>query len=153
MRSPEIYAGAERKFIVDQMLIRLGRWLRLAGRDVRNPAGSDDADLIAASIEEDRVLLTRDRVLAAACRRMGADCILIESSLIDDQLREMASCGIRLMLDPRRCTICNGNLLEDEIESRSKEKTVWRCERCGKLYWMGSHWSRIKSRLEEVSRS
>lgn len=153
MRASEQEDYEGKRFIVDQMLIRLGRWLRLAGQDVENPSGSDDTDLIAISIEEDRVLLTRDRALAALCRRAGADCILIESSKIDDQLREMASSGIELRLEPKRCTICNGNLFEDELQSRSMERTVWRCERCGKLYWMGSHWIRMKNRLEDLSRS
>jgi len=30
--------------------------------------------------------------------------------------------------------------------------TFWRCERCGKLYWQGSHWRGIRKRLDGEDR-
>jgi uncharacterized protein with PIN domain len=72
--------------------------------------------------------------------------VLIRSSALSDQLREMAKEDVALQLDPKRCTVCN-DLLE-EIESRQGQR--WRCRECGKLYWQGGHWKGIKKRLEEL---
>jgi len=54
-----------------------------------------------------------------------------------------------------RCTLCNGELIEvTDAEERAKVPhlgegaTLWRCESCGKLYWEGSHWKKIKERME-----
>jgi len=83
-----------------------------------------------------------------ACLRANVPCLLISSSDLSGQLREMAEAGLPLRLDPRRCTVCNG-LLE---EIGSLEGQRWRCRDCGKLYWQGGHWKGIKKRLEELRR-
>jgi uncharacterized protein with PIN domain len=151
-------------FLVDQMLMRLGRWLRLLGQDAANPESSEDRELLQRAISERRTLITRDRRLAEDCRRAGASYILIESSLLEEQLLEMKRQGIDLVLDPRRCTICNCRLQEIEhVEEYSREfineftpgpaePETWRCEGCGKLYWRGSHWSRMRDMLERLKK-
>ncbi|WP_287261669.1 Mut7-C RNAse domain-containing protein [Methanothrix sp.] len=127
---------------MDHMLMRLGRWLRLAGHDVENPRSMSDVDLIAQAGDR-RTLLTRDRSLAELCEREGVRCILIRSSDIDEQLREVRGRGIDLSLNPERCTICNGGLL-DMGNGR------WMCSECGKIYWRGSHWRGIEARLRSL---
>lgn len=136
------------RFIVDEMLLRLGRWLRLLGQDVANPDGSDDRVLLQRAGLESRTLITRDRRLAEACSRSGVKCILIESSRLEDQLKEVeiARPGIALDLIPLRCTICNSPLIRIE----PSEKVMWRCEGCGKIYWKGSHWDRIEETLKKL---
>ena len=133
-------------FLVDEMLLRLGRWMRLVGLDVANPEGCGDRELLRRAIEEGRTLLTRDRRLAEACRKAGAECILIRTSRLEDQLLEMAERGIPLRLDPSRCTVCNSPLQE---VSSAREAT-WRCTGCQKLYWEGSHWTRMERMLEKI---
>jgi uncharacterized protein with PIN domain len=130
------------------MLMRLGRWLRLLGQDVAFPAGERDEDLQHQAEQERRTIITRDKRLSEICRKEGLPFILIRSSALSDQLREMAKEGVALQLDPKRCTICNG--LFEEIESRQGKR--WRCQECGKLYWQGGHWKGIKKRLEELRR-
>ncbi len=131
------------------MLIKLARWLRMAGHDVSNPPrDADDRDLMKIAKEEERTLITRDRDLAKRCRRDGIDCILVASSDLDDQLREMILLCIDLEMRPKRCTICNGSLRE--MTDLAEDEPLWRCESCGKLYWVGSHWARIKERLERL---
>lgn len=139
------------------MLLRMARWLRMAGHDVSNPPmDADDLDLMQIAKDEERTLITRDRDLAKRCRRDGVDCILVESSDLDDQLREMVLLGIDLEMRPERCTICNGPLREmtesepREVANLAEDEPLWRCESCGKLYWEGSHWARIKERLERL---
>src|SRR5512137_1135752 len=64
-------------FLVDQMLLRLGRWLRLVGLDVANPEESEDRKLLHKAKKENRALITRDRSLAKMCKSAGVECILI----------------------------------------------------------------------------
>jgi uncharacterized protein with PIN domain len=134
------------RFLVDQMLMRLGRWLRILGRDVANPNSTDDRELMEKALAEKRTLLTRDRRLAESCRAAGISCILIESSALEEQLKELSKKGITLELKPLRCTLCNNPLRR--IESPGRE--VWQCEACGKQYWEGSHWRNMEKVLERV---
>ncbi|UEC43719.1 MAG: Mut7-C domain-containing protein [Methanothrix sp.] len=143
------------RYIADEMLIRLARWLRMAGQDVSNPPeGSSDSGLIEVALKEGRVLLTRDRLLARRCEKAGAGFILLRSSQLDEQLLQLKEAGLSLELSPARCTLCNGILEVVEGSdlcgsTRPVETTAWRCESCGKIYWRGSHWPRIRERLDD----
>jgi hypothetical protein len=142
------------RYLADLMLIRLARWLRMAGQDVaRPPQEADDSALIEAALKEERILLTRDRLLARRCEKAGAGCILVRSSKLDEQLLQLKEAGLSLELSPVRCTLCNGILEEVEGSdpcgsSRQEATTAWRCEVCGKIYWRGTHWPRIRERLD-----
>ena len=59
----------------DEMLARLGRWLRAAGYDTAiAEGGMPDTALIARCVTEPRVLLTRDRHLAAVAADGSQSC-------------------------------------------------------------------------------
>jgi len=135
------------RFLVDLMLMRLGRWLRLLGQDVANPEGDSDEELLLqAKKEESRTIITRDRGLFLAAPGAGASCLLIRSSKISDQLLEMAEAGVPLRLDPRRCTLCNGRLQEAKTSGMKR----WRCSTCKKIYWEGGHWQKMESMLQAI---
>jgi uncharacterized protein with PIN domain len=133
-------------FLVDLMLMRLGRWLRLLGQDVANPEGVSDDQLLARARKENRTIITRDKGLYQSCRGAGVECLLIRASKISDQLMEMAKEGVPMHLDPKRCTLCNSLLLE--VESNSSRK--WECPACKKLYWQGGHWEKMERILESI---
>ncbi len=122
------------KFLCDFMLSRLGRWLRILGYDTKIATGKDDDKLLEELAElEGRVLLTKDKNVKG---------FLIRSDELLDQLVEVFS---RFGLEPgfpekSRCSVCNGEL------ERILDK--WRCKQCGKVYWEGSHWLRIKETVE-----
>lgn len=138
------------------MLMKLARWLRLAGQDVANPPPRVDDDcLMAIAKQEDRILLTRDVILAQRCKKAKVESVLIRSSDLESQLGEMRDWGLSMKLKQVRCTLCNGDLIEvTDAEVRAKvshlgeDAALWRCESCGKLYWEGSHWKKIKERME-----
>ncbi len=148
----------DRRYLADLMLMRLARWLRMAGLDVSNsPEGGDDSDLIKIALAEERTLLTRDKVLTKRCKKAGADCLLVKSSDLEEQLKELRDAGIPLGLNPVRCTLCNGPLEEvgeseriDDPARLEEGSTLWRCERCGKLYWQGTHWWGIRKMLDKT---
>ncbi len=134
------------RFLVDLMLMRLGRWLRLLGQDVANPQDGSDDRLLLQAIKERRTIITRDNRLFLAAPGAGASCLFILSSKISDQLLEMAKAGVPLRLDPQRCTLCNG-LLQEERTSGIKR---WQCSACKKLYWEGGHWHKMESMLQAI---
>ena len=138
--------------MVDQMLMRLGRWLRLVGMDVANPGVADDPELMIKASQENRTLITRDKRLAENCRTAGVECILIESTSHLCQLNEMAEAGVKMELNPQRCTVCNGSLRGTVrcAGDRPFNEQAWECEICGKLYWTGSHWKRIEDTLKQI---
>jgi len=135
-----------RRFLVDLMLMRLGRWLRLLGQDVALPAGEKDGELLLKATKESRTIITRDKGLFWACPGAGVSCLLIRSSAISDQLQEVADAGVPLQLNPRRCTLCNGLLEETEMNGIKR----WQCRSCKKLYWEGGHWQKMESMLQSI---
>ena len=147
------------KFLVDEMLQRLGSWLRAAGYDtVIARDGRDDYALLRQAIDEDRLLVTRDRELARH-RRAPGRVILLESDKLDDGIREL---GEKLDIDwlhrPfQRCLVCNTELVPAGAEARARIPERARqqadaalyCPKCRKVYWEGSHVDRMRRRLEE----
>jgi uncharacterized protein with PIN domain len=134
------------RFLVDLMLMRLGRWLRLLGQDVGNPDGGSDDELLLQAKKESRTIITRDKRLFRACRAASAKGLLIRSSKISDQLLEMAKAGVPLRLDPQRCTLCNGLLEEMEMLGMRR----WQCRACKKLYWEGGHKLKMERMLQAI---
>jgi uncharacterized protein with PIN domain len=151
----------KRGFVVDEMLWKLGRFLRIAGFEVSIPRPTDDNELARISIEENKILLTRDRDLSS---RKDACSFRIYSDNIILQLRELKE-GLDLDDLPREgsnCPACGhylviipGNDLDKRIESgippkvRLKQDPIYFCEKCGKVYWRGKHWEGIARILGE----
>lgn len=150
------------RLMCDEMLLRLGRWLRAAGYDTAIAGGgTDDAALIARCAAEGRVLLTRDRLLAARAGRFVPVLRLAEET-IDAQARALtAALGIDWLRAPfSRCVIDNAVLEAAppeawaEVPPRSREAggPLLRCPECGRLYWPGGHVRRMRERLAFWSR-
>lgn len=61
----------ELRFLCDEMLAGLGRWLRIAGYDTAIASGGRrDRDLVKQAHAEQRILLTRDRRVVESVQRM-----------------------------------------------------------------------------------
>src|SRR5207253_5667986 len=79
----------------DEMLARLGRWLRAAGYDTAIAEGGlVDAEIIARCAAEDRTLLTRDRHLAAIAESRVPVVRLTETDLAGQARALRAALGI-----------------------------------------------------------
>lgn len=146
------------RFLVDAMLDRLARWLRVLGIDTTTDPALDDHQLVALAAEEDRVLLTRDRHLVTHLR--PARSLLVSRDDPLDQLREVVdACGLR---PPdrlfSRCLACNVPLERAAPEAVSLPPAVagehadrlWRCPGCEKVYWPGSHTRRMRAALDRA---
>jgi uncharacterized protein with PIN domain len=149
------WAG-EPRFLLDVHLGRLASYLRLAGFDAAYARDATDAALAAASREEGRALLTRDRgllkrrevergywVRETAPRRQLAE--VLQQFDLAGRLRPLARCGR-----------CNGRLtpveraaVEADLPPRMRREhhEFHRCDRCGRVYWRGSHVARIERLL------
>ncbi len=150
----------EPQFITDRMLGTLCRYLRFMGYDTVSANGfiqgnaQEDTLLLELAQQENRILLTRDMELAM---RGKEHAVLITSAEVMEQLRQLIDRRLiirRLMMS--RCSLCNVVLraaTEEEIQAadyapREKEGLVFSwCERCGKLYWNGSHGKHISERI------
>jgi uncharacterized protein with PIN domain len=144
----------ERKFLCDEMLGALARWLRIIGYDAAYAKGGGDAEILAMAVCDGRVLLTRDEQLA---ERSGGRAVLIRSCDLDEQLAQLRDeLGVRYHSDSPRCPLC-GNILaietREEASGHVPENSLrscggfFRCLGCGHRYWEGSHWKGIMDRL------
>jgi uncharacterized protein with PIN domain len=148
----------EPRFLCDAMLGSLARWLRLFGFDCTFSAELDDSQLARLAEVEQRWLLTRDRELATK----GPRTLLVRSTKLDEQLLEVLSrrrLHLEVSLEQARCSVCNGELRAiDSIEAiesvpphvAQTVETYRQCQDCRRVYWNGSHTSRILDRMERI---
>jgi len=142
------------KFAADEMLGSLSRWLRIMGYDTTYEKDMEDADILRLANAEERILLTRDRDLVRRTKGRG---LYIESDDLSEQLRQVFDAfDLRLDETLTRCTVCNGDLevvqpseVKDRVPVGALENNneFYRCTKCGKIYWKGSHWDNILDRL------
>lgn len=149
-------------FFCDAMLGGLARWLRAAGYDAEFDPHVDDADLVRRGAASGRIVLSSDGgifertvVRTAAVRALHVPRGLDKLA----QLRFVLQALDLPVLDPR-CMTCGGALAEvdkhtvrDEAPPRTFERVTrfWRCSRCGRLLWKGTHWARIDAALAHAA--
>ena len=154
------------KFIVDNNVGKLAKWLRIMGYDALFFDGSDDAHMIATALAEGRVILTRDTQIM---RRRVVTCGQLKAVLItgDQPGQQMHQVIDSLQLDCHfrpfaLCLECNQPLLE-----RSKQQVkdlvppyvfqtqsqYMQCPACHRIYWRGTHWQAMAKELEKFTTS
>ncbi len=145
------------RFLADEMLGRLARYLRFTGCDTVYAHGWEDDALVEVSRTEGRIVLTRDRGLA----RRAPGALLLTTGEIGAQWRAVVAAFPAVPRHPEfvRCTLCNGRLAtfrfgpDDARPSGVPGARVdaglalYRCESCAHLYWPGSHTERIAATL------
>ncbi|MBN2345172.1 MAG: Mut7-C RNAse domain-containing protein [Candidatus Aminicenantes bacterium] len=148
-------------FACDVMLGRTARWLRMLGFDTYYDNRAADSELRRLSLEEGRVLLTKDTALHASMP--GGSSRLVAAVHPRQQLQEIVSAFRLERFDlPPRCSLCNGDLASvprDSVQEavppyvfRTQER-FQRCSRCRKIYWRGTHLGRISRFIEAIRRA
>ena len=147
----------KKDFLVDHMLGKLARWIRFLGYHVLypNPA-MNDSDIIEKCKKDDLILITRDRELSERYKKS----ILVKSTSTDEQVKEFVTiCGYSPSSLMTVCSICDGNLVpvsNDDVKGKVPDgvlenaSSFWICDSCNKVYWNGSHYTRIRKTLESI---
>jgi len=152
-------AALPARFVADVMLGRLAKWLRIAGFDVLYSNRYADDELIALSLAEDRILLSRDTRLLV--RKPVRRFVFLESERILDQIRQVfqATDTKRLPGLLSRCLTCNvmldeltQELARDRVppyvlETQARFKS---CPNCGRVFWAGTHREAVLRTLESL---
>jgi uncharacterized protein len=147
------------RFVADGMLQSLGAWLRLLGYDCVTATGRPSRLLLEQAVAENRVFLTRnahlnDNMPYDLLHR--AQIVSLPAEHLPEQLCDVIR---RFELDTEsftftRCVICNLPLertvtmpADIPADVAARETEFWRCQRCGKSFWRGSHVTNSLARL------
>jgi uncharacterized protein with PIN domain len=147
------------KFVADGHLGKLVRDLRLLGIDVICDSAAEDRQLVRTSSNEERALLTRDRrLLMHAAVRHGY--YLRSQDPLKQTVEVLRRFNLGSALAPfSRCLRCNAVLepaekaeVFDQLEplTRIYYEQFRRCGGCSQVYWSGSHFDKLRARIEEV---
>ena len=149
------------KFIVDAMLGRTSRWLRMLGFEAKYVKASDD-DLLDLTKKENRILLTSDLELSQRARSRGLDTFYVTGKDEPEKLAKITQhFNIKLEIDinSSRCPKCGSSITSIEKKDVSTQvpkgslmyhNSFWVCTGCGKIYWQGKHWEKINEMLTQV---
>ena len=154
----------ETRFILDNHLGKLSTYLRMLGFDAMYQSDYQDDQLAQITVEQNRILLTRDRqLLMRKTIRFG---YAIRSLLPDEQVIEVIRrFGLnKLLITPfHRCLRCNTpieavlkEVILHQLEPLTKKyfHEFHICPECERVYWKGSHYDRMGkliTRLVETS--
>ncbi|MFC2013643.1 Mut7-C RNAse domain-containing protein [Chloroflexota bacterium] len=155
----------ERKFIVDNNVGKLAKWLRIMGYNALFFNSRNDSNMIATALATDRVILTRDTQIMK--RRVVTSgqikAILLKSDEPEQQMQQViATLSPDYRFKPFTiCLECNQPLLE-----RSKpqvkdlvppyvfqtQSQFMECPACHRIYWRGTHWQALTKKMEKLTR-
>ena len=149
------------RFLADAHLGKLARHLRLLGFDTLYFNDIGDLRLAEISVQERRILLTRDRALLMR-REITHGCFVHAT----DPREQLQALFLRLdlfrLITPfSRCMLCNGCLesvekvqIIEELPKRAGQlyTEFWRCSDCAKIYWKGSHYRQLLGFVESIAR-
>ncbi|MFO7278622.1 MAG: Mut7-C RNAse domain-containing protein [Pseudomonadota bacterium] len=150
------------RFVADVHLGTLARYLRLLGFDTVYRNDLDDPQLVRISVNERRVLLTRDvGLLKHGALTHG---YWLRSTAPRRQLAEVIDAlSLRREIRPfTRCMRCNGELrvipraaakgrVPEHVYRRSRRFV--QCADCGNVYWRGTHFQRLERLVRELRSS
>ena len=149
-------------FIVDGMLGKLTRWLRMMGHNVKYSSKTDDPELLAITKKENRVLLTRDFALYQQAMAKSIGAYYVEGNTEPERLAELAqrfNLTLAIDLENSRCPRCNTKLNavdKTEVTAKVEKNTLlhynkfWLCQNCNHVYWQGAHWTKIRATLTKA---
>lgn len=139
-------------FVVDAMLGKLAKKLRLLGYDSLYSSSMDDNMILQIAKNENRILITKDVPLIIKAKKKKIWNVQITS---DDEIEQFLQINKKESLGKctvsgsnSRCPRCNGELqytekneVSDKVPSGVLEimKDFWTCTKCEKIYWEGTH--------------
>jgi len=153
----------EVKFIADNNVGKLARWLRLMGYDTLLFEQKADGQMIKTAMGEDRVILTKDTQFMK--RRLVTNgkikTILIREDDPKIQVQEVVkTLNLNYHFKPfSLCLECNQVLIarsKEEVKNSIpahvfKTQTQYmECPACHRIYWQGTHWRDMVKKLQDL---
>jgi uncharacterized protein len=142
------------RFVADVHLGSLARLLRMMGFDTLHDNGFADGEIARIAAAQSRIVLTRDRDLLK--RRSITHGCYVRALRPQQQLREVFE-RLDLARSARPFTLCPGcnaplhavakALVEQRLPPRACElyHRFSMCEVCGRVFWDGEHWRRVRA--------
>jgi len=142
----------EVKFILDVHLGTLARYLRMTGFDTLYRNDLEDEEIVNISVDEKRIILTRDRQILKNGKVTHG--YYVRNTNPARQLDEIVHrFDLKEKFNPfHRCMICNGIIetidkkaVLDQLPLITSQafNEFYRCKSCLKVYWKGSHYTRL----------
>src|SRR4051812_25642529 len=133
----------------------------MLGFDVLHTVPAPDQALAAISSREDRVLLTRDVGLLK--RKEVRRGYFVRATEPRAQLLEVVKrfCLLDVIAPFTRCLRCNTELehvdkaaITHTLPNRTADlnSDFMRCPTCGRVYWKGSHYDRMRELIESIKK-
>jgi uncharacterized protein with PIN domain len=142
------------RFVADAHLGGLAHLLRMTGFDTLYDNNFQDSEIERLALAHGRIVLTRDRELLK--RRSITHGCYVHALRSEQQLREVFQ-RLDLARSARpftRCLSCNAALRAlDAAQAaplvpprvRERYERFVTCEGCGRIFWEGSHWRRMRA--------
>lgn len=157
-KTPPPVSRERTKFVADAMLGSLARKLRVLGFDTAYYKSGDDSGIIRLAAESGRVILTADRALGALAARRGVNAVVLtgrsDGSRVKALVKTARLAGFSLHKGDPLCSLCNGELERlgrDDVAGKvprsveARHRLFYECRSCGKVYWKGGHWKKLRS--------
>jgi len=153
------------KFIADNNVGKLARWLRVIGYDTLLFKEKDDRSMIEIALREDRVILTKDNQIAK--RRLAMEgklkVMLIKQDNPKAQLQgTVKALHLSWQFKPfSLCLECNQILIprsREEVQDLvppyvfKTQEQYMECPACHRIYWQGTHWQAMVKELKHLAR-
>lgn len=150
------------KFVVDGMLGKVARWLRMLGYDTKYFNDMSDDEILKVASEEKRILLTKDYQFFKKANIHGVRAIFVEGETHIEKLANLSkqlNIKLEININYSRCPKCNAEIrpinkeaVKDKIPPSTYRihNEFWVCSKCGQVYWKGSHWIKINSALNQA---
>jgi hypothetical protein len=148
------------KFLVDRMLGKLAKTLRMLGYDTIYYQGNDAYQMIQLARREGRMILTRSTKLVPKRPEDRILRVTEDKPLL--QLRELIQKGYVSLEGENllsRCLLCNvllDEILREDVEGKVpdfilyQQKEFSRCPQCRRIYWQGTHEKSMRKKLDEL---
>ncbi len=146
------------KFLVENNLSKLGKWLRFLGYDVEVLEGPINyKDLLRA---RDRVFITTSRRWEKTLKNLGIDYLVVPRHDWELQLSMVVKkFGLNGELKLNLCPYCGTELtpirkedFKDRIPTKAYETATdfTLCPSCGHIFWKGKHYERMVETIRKI---
>lgn len=147
------------KFVADVHLGKLARYLRMIGLDVAYKNNFDDEEIVKISLNEKRVILTKDREILK--RNEVNRGYFVRSTKAEEQVQEILN-HFNLKKEIKefsRCIECNEllapikkELIVNQLPRKvaQSQNEFYQCPSCKKNFWKGTHYLKMLSFIRRM---